>query len=326
MRLLSVLKDLFCVFADVVLLAVLFPIEFDFRFSLIPSRATNGPLLVVESVAALSPAFLIRLLPFRPSAMLLPFFLSSVPGLLNSLAPLLSCVLRVSTFVLLLRLSFASARSNFVLPAIFPVTTDFFGGFIGGAGLALSIAIPAVDAEGNFWILLATREVFAEVICLCGSVLVLVFTAGGADFGLLIFVAIREVLALFVLAFCLSAGLVFVTAAGALAGRTVFVMIEVFGGLTRFGVAGAGEGLDILRAGATLRGGDDAVGGAGRCTGWLGLDERLLTFAGGGLVRRGRVDVLGAGWGLLGCAGLAAGALFLLAVEGPWLLGAGDDF
>jgi len=47
-------------------------------------------------------------------------------------------------------------------------------------------------------ILVATPEVFAELICLRGLVLVSLFAAGGVDFGLLICVAMREVLAVFV--------------------------------------------------------------------------------------------------------------------------------
>jgi hypothetical protein len=112
-------------------------------------------------------------------------------------------------------------------------------------------------------------------------------------------------------------------------------MREVFAVLTRLGGAGfggfgdvaAGEGLETLRAGAVLCGGDEAFGGADRGAGWLGLDERGLTFAGGGgLLRCGRAEALGAGWGLLGCAGLAAGARLLPTFEGLLLLGAGDDF
>jgi hypothetical protein len=127
-----------------------------------------------------------------------------------------------------------------------------------------------------------------------------------------------------------------VTAAEALAGRTDAAMREVFAGLTRlggagfggFGAVGAGEGLEtLLRVGAVLRGGDEAFGGAERGAGRLGLDERGLTVAGGGgLLRCGRAEALGAGCGLLGCAGLAAGARLLPTFEGLLLLGAGDDF
>jgi hypothetical protein len=132
----------------------------------------------------------------------------------------------------------------------------------------------------------------------------------------------------------LGAGLVFATAAGALAGRTDAAMREVFAVLTRlggvgfggFGAVGAGEGLETLRAGVVLRGGAEAFGGTERGAGWLGLDELGLTFAGGGLPRCGRAEALGAGWGLLGCAGLAAGARLLPTFEGLLLLGAGDDF
>ena len=81
--------------------------------------------------------------------------------------------------------------------------------------------------------------------------------------------------------------MVFATAEGALAGRTGAAMREVFVGLTRlggagFGGVGAGEGLETLRAGVVLRGGAEAFGGAERGAGRLGLDERGLTFAGGG--------------------------------------------
>ena len=84
--------------------------------------------------------------------------------------------------------------------------------------------------------------------------------------------------------------MVFAAAAGALAGRTDAAMREVFVGLMRlggagfggFGGVGAGEGLETLRAGVVLRGGAEAFGGAERGAGRLGLDERGLTFAGGG--------------------------------------------
>jgi len=131
------------------------------------------------------------------------------------------------------------------------------------------------------------------------------------------------------------AGFVFATEAGALAGRTDAAMREVFAGLTLlggagfggFGGVGAGESLETLRAGVVLRGGDEAFGGAERGASRLGLDERAFMVAGGGaLLRCGRAEALGAGWGLLGCAGIAVGARLLLAFEGLWLLGAGDDF
>ncbi len=129
--------------------------------------------------------------------------------------------------------------------------------------------------------------------------------------------------------------MVFATAAGALAGRTDAAMREVFAGLTRlgwtgfggFGGVGAGEGLEILRAGVVLRGGAEAFGGAERGAGWLGLDERgLMVAGGGGLLRCGRAEALVADWGLLGCAALAAGMRLLPTFEGLLLLGAGDDF
>jgi len=125
---------------------------------------------------------------------------------------------------------------------------DFFGALIRGAGLALGFVAVAAEEEIDVLILVTTLEVFAELICLRGSILVLLFAAGGADFGLLNRVAMREVLTVFGRAGGLGAALVFATAAGILAGRTDAVMRAVFAGLTRlggagfasFGVAGAG--------------------------------------------------------------------------------------
>lgn len=90
-----------------------------------------------------------------------------------------------------------------------------------------------------------------------------------------------------------------------LAGVTNVVMREVFAGLTRvvvvgagfggFGVVGAGEGLEILRAGVTLRGGAETLGGLERGAGLLGLGALGLAAVGGGLLRLGRAEALGAG-------------------------------
>jgi hypothetical protein len=303
-RSVSVLKDLSSVLTTAVLLAVLFPVRRDCCLFLIPSRAINDAFVVLESVDVLSPAFLVRLLPFRPPVMLGPVFLSSVLGLLRSLALLFSCVFGVSIFGLFRRLSFGAAEADCVLPLIFLAIRDVFGMLIRAADLVLGFVTVAAERGFDVLILVATPEVFAELICLRGSGLVLLFTAGGVDFGLLICVAIREVLAVFVRAGELGAGLVFATAAGTLAGRTDAAMREVFVGLTRlggvgfggFGVVGAGEGLETLRAGFVLRGGAEAFGGAERGAGRLGRDERGLMFAGGGgLLRCGRAEALGAG-------------------------------
>lgn len=331
----SALKDLSGLLTTAVLLAVLFPVRRDCCLSLIPSRAINGAFVVLELVDVLSPAFLVRLLPFRVPMMLGAVFLSSVLGLLSSLALLFSCVFRIPIFGLLRRLSFGAAEADCVLPLIFLAIGDVFGMLIRAADLVLGFVTVAAERGFDVLILVATPEVFTELICLRGSDLVLLFTAGGVDFGLLIRVAICEVLGELVRAGDFGAGfdgfgalratgdlagrtdvvirevfaglirfggagLVFAAAAGALAGRTDAAMREVFVGLTRLGgvgfggfdVAGAGEGLEILRAGVVLRGGAEAFGGAGR----LDRDERGLTFAGGGgLLRCGRAAALGAG-------------------------------
>jgi len=326
----------------------------------------------LDLVDVLSPAFLVRLLPFRPAIELGAVFLSSVLGLLSNLALLFSCVFEVSTLNLLRRLSFASAAGDCFLTVIFLAMRDVFGALIRRAGLVLGFVTVAAESGFDVLSLVATPEVFAELICLRGSGLVSLFTAGGVDFGLLIRVAMREVLAVFVragelgaglvfaaaagglarrtdvvmrevfagltrlsgagfgcfgarraagrdfgLLICVAmrevlavfvrvgelvAGLVFTAAAGGLAGRTDVVMREVFAGLTRlggagfagFGVVGAGEGLEILRAGVTLRGGAETLGGLERGADRLGLGALGLAAVGGGLLRLGRVEALGA--------------------------------
>ena len=202
--------------------------------------------------------------------MLLPIFLLIIFGLLSNLAVLFSLVLEVSTFNLLRPLSFGAV-----------------------------VAERGIDVL----ILVATLEVFAELICLRGSILVLLFAIGGDDFGLLIRVVMREVLAAFMRAGGLGGALVFATAAGVLVGRTDATMREVFAGLTclgvagfaSFGVAGAGEGLEILWAGAILRGGAETLGGLERGADLLGLGAVGFATAGGGLLRFGRVEARGAG-------------------------------
>jgi hypothetical protein len=196
--LVSALKDLSGVLTTDVFLAVLFPLRCDCRLSIVPSRAINGAFVVLESAVVLSPAFSVRLLPFRPPVMLLPVFLSSVPGLLSSVAVLFNCVLGVSIFGLLCRLSFASAETDCVLPPIFLAIRDVFGVFIRTSGLALGFVTAAGEAGFGELSFVATPEVFAELICLRGLVLVSLFTAGGMDFGLLLCVAMLEVLAVFV--------------------------------------------------------------------------------------------------------------------------------
>jgi len=175
-RLVSALKDLSGVLTGAGLLAVLFPVRCAPCLSFIPSRATNGAFVVLEIVDVLPPDFSVRLLPFRPPVMPWPVFLLSVPGLLSSFALLFSCV----------------------LPPIFLAMRDFFGALIRGAGLASGFVTVAAESGFDVLILVATLEVFAELICLRGSGLVLLFTAGGVGFGLLTCVAMREVLAVFV--------------------------------------------------------------------------------------------------------------------------------
>lgn len=141
------------------------------------------------------------------------------------------------------------------------------------------------------------REVFAGLMRLDGAGFGC-FGAGrtaGGDFAVLIRVAMREVLAVFVRVGELVAGLVFAGGAKGLAGRTDVVMREVFAGLTRVVVVGAGEGLEILRAGVTLRGGAETLGGLERGAGLLGLSALGLAAVGGGLLRLGRAEALGAG-------------------------------
>lgn len=111
---------------------------------------------------------------------------------------LFSCVLGVSTFNLLRRLSFGAAEADCVLTLIFLAIRDVFGALIRVAGLVLGFVTVGAESGFDVLILVATLEVFAELICLRGSDLVLLFTAGGVDFGLLICVAMREVLAVFV--------------------------------------------------------------------------------------------------------------------------------
>lgn len=151
------------------------------------------------------------------------------------------------------------------------------------------------------------REVFAGLMRLDGAGFGCFGTGrtAGGDFAVLIRVAMREVSAVFVRVDELVAGLVFAWRAGGLAGRTDVVMREVFAGLTRvvvvgagfggFGVVGAGEGLEILRAGVTLRGGAETFGGLERGAGLLGLGALGLATVGGGLLRLGRAEALGAG-------------------------------
>jgi len=163
-RSVSALKDLSGVPASVVLLGVLFPARRDCLLSLIPSRATNGAFVVLESVDVLSPVFLVRLLPFRPPAVLLVVFLSSVLGLLSSLAVLFSCVLGVSTFNLLRRLNFRAVAGDCFLPLIFLAIRDVFGALIRVAGLVLGFVTAAVEGGGDVLILVVMREVLAEFV------------------------------------------------------------------------------------------------------------------------------------------------------------------
>ena len=83
--------------------------------------------MVLEPVDVPSPAFFVRLLAFRPAVELLAVFLSSVLGLLSSLAVLFRCVLGVSTFGLLRRLSIGVAAGWSFLTMIFVAIRDVFG-------------------------------------------------------------------------------------------------------------------------------------------------------------------------------------------------------
>jgi len=329
----------------VVLLAVLFPVRPD--LSVVPAsiRAPAAIFVALESIDIPSEAFAIRLLRFRPPWMLLAGFLSSVRGLVRSLALLVSFVLGAETFGAASRVSFL----DFVV-----VTGGFFSILI----VCFGRVRPASVRPGELLI--------ATLVCF--------FTAAGRDFGLLTRVAICEVLRELVRAGDFGA----TRAAGDLTGRTDVVRREVFAGLIRFGGAGF-DGFGALRAAGDLTGRTDVVrrevfaglirfGGAGfgalaladergwllRCgrvealgAGWgllgratLAAEARLLlTFEGllalaalaladerGWLLRCGRVEALGAGWGLLGRATLAAGARLLLTFEGLLALAAGADF
>ena len=275
-RSVSALKDLSELLMPVVLFAVLFLVRPD--LSVVPTsfRAAAATFVALELIDIPLAAFAVSLLCFRPPWMLLADFLSSVPGLVRSLALLVSFVLGAETLGAALRVSF----SDFV------VTGSFFSILI---VCFLRVCLASVR-PGE--LLIATLGCF--------------FTAAGGDFGLLIRVAICEVLGELVRAGDFGAGFDgfgAMRAAGDLAGRTDVVMREVFAGLTRFGGAGfdgfgalrAAGGLGALRLGVTLGAGGEALGGTERGAGRLGLGALALADERGWLLRCGRAAALGAG-------------------------------
>ena len=224
-RSVSALKDLSELLMAVVLLAVLFPVRPDLSVVPVSIRAPAAIFVALELIDILSEAFAVSLLCFRPPWMLLAGCLSSVPGLVRSLALLVSFVLRAETFG-------AASRVSFL---------DF-----------------VIVTEGFFSILTVCFLRFRSVSVRLGELLIATlgcfFTAAGGDFGLLIRVVICEVLGERVRADDFGA----TRAAGDLAGRTDVVMREVFAGLIRFGGAGL-DGFGTLRAAGDLAGRTDVV-------------------------------------------------------------------
>jgi hypothetical protein len=307
-RSVSALKDLSELLISVVLLAILFLVRPGPAVSPTFLLVADATFVALESIDIPSEAFAIRLLRFRPPWMLLVDFLSSVPGLVRSLALLVSFVLGAETLGAALRVSF----SDFVV-----VTESFFSILIVCFLRVRSASVRLGE------LLIATLGCF--------------FTAAGGDFGLLIRVAICEVLGELVRAGGFGAGFDGFgaeRAAGDLTGRTDVVIREVFAGLIRFGGAGFGAfgalrtagGLGALRLGVTLGAGGEALGGTERGADRLGLGALALADERGWLLRCGRAAALGAGWGLLGRATLAAGARLLPTFEGLLVLAAGADF
>jgi hypothetical protein len=285
-RSVSALKDLSELLMAVVLLAILFLVRPGPAASPTFLLVADATFVALESIDIPSEAFAISLLRFRPPWMLLVDFLSSVPGLVGSLALLVSFVLGAETLGAALRVSF----SDFVI-----VTGSFFS-------ILIVCFLRVRSAPVRFGeLLIATLGCF--------------FTTVGVDFGLLIRVAICEVLSELVRAGGFGAGFGgfgALRAAGDLAGRTDVVMREVFAGLILFGGAGFGAlrtagGLGVLRLGVTLGAGGEALGGTGRGAGRLGLGALALADERGWLLRCGR-EALGAearGW-LLRCGRAAA--------------------
>ncbi len=295
MRSVSTLKDLSPLLLAVVLLAVLFLLRPD--LTVVPTSFRAAAFVTLELIDIPSEVFAIRLLCFRPPWMLLVDFLSSVPGLVGSLALLVSFVLGAETLGAASRITFL----DFVV-----VTGGFFSILI---VCFLRVRLASVRLGG---LLIATLGCF--------------FTTVGVDFGLLIRVAICEVLAELVRAGDFGAGFGgfgATRAAGDLVGRTDVVMREVFAGLIRLGADGFGA-FGALRVAGGLAGRTGVVirevfaglirlGGAGfgafdalRAAGGLaGRTDVVIREVFAGLIRFG-----GAGFGALRAAG-GLGALRL---------------
>ncbi len=366
----------------VVLLAVLFLLRPDLSVVPISFRAAAATFVALELIDIPSAAFAISLLCFRPPWMLLADFLSSVPGLVRSLALLLSFVLGAETLGAALRVSFsdlvvvtegffsilivcflrirlASVRFGELLIAtlgcFFTATGRDFGllirvaicevlgelvragGFGAGFG-GFGATRAAGDLEGLSDVVM--RDVFAGLILLGADGFGATRAVG--DLEGLSDVVMRDVFAGFIRFG--GAGFGALRTAGGLAGRTDVVIREVFAGLIRFGGAGFGAfgalrtagGLGALRLGVTLVAGGEAGFGVLRTAGGLGAEARgwvlccgreaLGAEARGWVLRCGRAAALGAGWGLLGRATLAAGARLLPTFEGLLALAAGADF
>ena len=178
-----------------VLLAVLSLLRFNVSVLLTSFRAADAAFVALEPLDILSPLLGVRLLRFRPPSMLPPDFLSSVPGLLRSLALLLSSVLgaltlglasRVSTFVLLRRTGWGVVLTGGFGPLIVLPIRDvlaglmllatpelgcFLGpvaGFLAFTGVAMrdvlaGLMLLAIPALGGFFVLAAGFAAFTGV-------------------------------------------------------------------------------------------------------------------------------------------------------------------
>jgi hypothetical protein len=274
MRSVSALKDL-SELVVVVLLGVLFLLRPDLL--VVPTSFRAPAFVTLELIDIPSVAFAISLLCFRPPWMLLAGCLSSVLGLVRRLLAFsLSFVLGAETLGAASRVSF----SDFVV-----VTGRFFSILI---VCFRRVRLPPVRLGG---LLIATLGCF--------------FTAAGGDFGLLIRVAICEVLGDLVRAGDFGACLALAKAG--LEGLTDVAMRDVFAGLNLLGADGFGAfgarteagGLGLLRLGVMLLVDPDAFGGAERGAGRLGWGALALANERGWLLCCGRAEALGAearGW------------------------------